>query len=93
LTREVNRRNEEYLVSLIQKLLAEPSTYFSNGYLNSEGWKVLLVIRRLVIRNKPYLARRIKSINHQSSYEEVVRVLTSLLKSEFNEECEYSCYS
>jgi hypothetical protein len=78
LNRKTCRREEEYLASLIQKLLREPDKYFSGGYLNSEGWKIISVVKRLVLRSRSYLARVVKSINSNSSYERVVKVLNSI---------------
>jgi hypothetical protein len=78
LNRKTCRREEEYLASLIQKLLREPDKYFSSGYLNSEGWKIISVVKRLVLRSRSYLARVVKSINSNSSYERVVKVLNSI---------------
>jgi len=87
LTKKVNKRSEKYLLDLVLKLVSESNNYFSNGYLNSEGWKVFTIIRRLVLRSKPELAKRIKSISQYSSYEKVVKVLSSLLENvEFSED-------
>jgi hypothetical protein len=82
-----NKRSEKYLLDLVLKLVSEFDNYFSNGYLNSEGWKVFTIIKRLALKSRPELARRIKSINQYSSYEEVVEVLNSLIENvEFSEE-------
>jgi len=87
LTKKVNKRSEKYLLDLVLKLISESNNYFSNGYLNSEGWKVFTIIRRIALRSRPELAKRIKSISQYSSYEEVVKVLNSLLENvEFSRE-------
>jgi hypothetical protein len=79
LSRELSGRSREYLLSLLRRLLEEPDAYFSNGYLNSEGWKVLNLIRRLVVRSYPYLARGFKKSIYTGSYDEVVKVLHDLV--------------
>jgi hypothetical protein len=64
---------------------------YSNGYLDSEGWKVFSLIRRVILRSKPYLAKQFKGITRNSSYEQVVKfLLEDVIYLTISEESELS---
>ncbi len=66
-------------ITLIMTLLDPYSSYYSDGYLNSEGMTILSVIAKEVLREYPYLKGLFEKARKRRSYEDVSRILNEVL--------------
>lgn len=78
----------KYAENLIRRVLENPDYYFSSGYLNSEGWKILGLIFKVLSREYPQLQRFSGKVREDPSYSNVARVLEDVLSlaKRFNSE-------
>lgn len=70
----------EYIENLATELLENTDTYFSGGYLNSEGWKVIGVIFKTLSRRYPWTSKFARKIRKDPSYENVSKTISCLLE-------------
>lgn len=61
---------------ILLKLLERSDYYFSNGYLNSEGVKLLNMALRHAIRTCPERAPYLKKLRKTRSYEDLIKTLS-----------------
>ncbi|MGC8570799.1 hypothetical protein [Caldivirga sp.] len=67
-----------YLLKLVN-LLEDPfSSYYSNGYLNSEGMTILSLIAQLTIREAPWLASLFRKARERRDYQSVIKALKDI---------------
>lgn len=70
----------EYVSNLIKALLVYHESYFSSGYLNSEGWKVIGVIAKVLSRRGIYVQDFLRKIRTNPNYDNVANTLNTLLE-------------
>lgn len=61
--------------SFANKLLADSEIYFSDGYLNSEGMKILGLISRVIGEHCPEYIRYAKRARRTRKFEDVLKLL------------------
>lgn len=61
--------------SILLKLLERSDYYFSDGYLNSEGVKLLNIALRYVVYTCPERAFYLKKLRKTKSYEDLLKAL------------------
>ncbi|MEM4880679.1 MAG: hypothetical protein QXL28_03855 [Desulfurococcaceae archaeon] len=61
--------------NILLKLLERSDNYFSNGYLNSEGMKLLNVALKYAVHTCPERASYLRKLRKTRSYEDLLRVL------------------
>ena len=69
----------EYAERLISELLSEPEVYFSRGYLNSEGWKKVGVVSKVLARRGLQIRKALAKIRSNPSYEVVTSMLQQIM--------------
>lgn len=69
----------KYAERLVRSILENPDYYFSNGYLNSEGWKVVGLIFKTLSRERPQISKIARKLRENPSYSNVVRVLEDVI--------------
>ena len=70
----------EYVSNLVKALLANHENYFSNGYLNSEGWKIVNIIAKVLPRKGIHVQGLVRKIRANPSYDNVASTLNTLLE-------------
>lgn len=68
-----------YVENVVKDLLDNPRDYFSNGYLNSEGWKKINVIAKVLTKKRIWISKYVERIRNNPDYENVIKVLIELL--------------
>lgn len=78
-----------YVENLIKDLLESSHEYFSKGYLNSEGWKKIGVIVKVLSNKRIQVTRFVNKIRDNPEYENTAKVLSDLLQHLYS--IEQSC--
>jgi hypothetical protein len=79
--------------NLLRKLLLHRHEYFSGGFLNSDGRRVFEEAARMLIHEKPFLKRRVRSISRTGAFEDVLKLAREVLTREELEEIIRSWYT
>ncbi len=64
-----------YIFCVIHKLADPYSEYYSRGYLNSEGMKVINVVARALLRRHPWLKSYLDKVRRRRDHESVLRLI------------------
>jgi len=65
-------RKIEYAMRLIDKLLENNDTFFSNDYLNSDGRRLFEEFSRIMLEKHPWLKKRIRKIRRDPSIHRII---------------------
>jgi len=68
--------------NLFRGLLKNKMKYFSNGFLNSEGRKIFEEAARMLVYEKPFLKKRIRTIRKKGSFEDILKLAEDILEKE-----------
>lgn len=61
---------------LMNKLLSYSELYFANGYLNSEGLRLITLIARIIAKYCPEYLNYVKRARKTKSYEDFLKLAT-----------------
>ena len=73
------KRALEDAIRLLDILLEERDSYFSGDYLNSEGRKLFEEAARSILKEAPFLRRRISRVRRKGDYNTILSLREDLL--------------
>ncbi len=72
------KRALEDAIKLLDILIGDRESYFSGDYLNSEGRKLFEEAARSILREAPYLRRRISRVRRKGDYNTILSLREDL---------------
>ncbi|MCI4461423.1 MAG: hypothetical protein JHC12_00460 [Thermogladius sp.] len=73
------KRALEDAIRLLDILLEDRDSYFSGDYLNSEGRKLFEEAARSILKEAPFLKRRISRVRRKGDYNTILSLREDLL--------------
>jgi len=73
------KRALEDAIRLLDILLEDRDSYFSGDYLNSEGRKLFEEAARSILKEAPFLRRRISRVRRKGDYNTILSLREDLL--------------
>ena len=73
------KRALEDAIRLLDILLEDRDSYFSGDYLNSEGRKLFEEVARSILKEAPFLRRRISRVRRKGDYNTILSLREDLL--------------
>ncbi|MGC9011590.1 hypothetical protein [Thermogladius sp.] len=80
------KKSIDQAIRLLRILVEGREVYFSGDYLNSEGRKLLEEAVRNILRDAPFLKRRVVKVRKKGDYDSVLSLVEDLLSLQSSED-------